>query len=80
MDNQHSTTRTRRRRNTVRKLPDTTVPSPCIGLCWLNDDTQLCDGCFRSGEEIRDWMIMDKTEKLTVLELVKQRQIDATDI
>ncbi|CAA6826276.1 MAG: Unknown protein [uncultured Thiotrichaceae bacterium] len=80
MDNQHNTTRARRRRNTARKLPDTTVPSPCIGLCWLNDATQLCDGCFRNVDEIRDWMIMDKNEKLTVLASIEKRRIDATDI
>lgn len=80
MDNQHTPPRTRRRKNIVRKQFDTTIPSPCIGVCWLNDKTQLCDGCFRNVDELRDWMIMDKAEKLDVLARIEQRQIDATDI
>ena len=64
-----------RRKNIVRKQLDTTVPSPCIGVCWLNDDTQLCEGCLRSADEIRDWMIMDKAEKLALLEQLEQRRL-----
>ncbi|MFK7899759.1 MAG: tryptophan synthase subunit alpha, partial [Cyclobacteriaceae bacterium] len=59
---------------------DTTVPSPCIGLCWLNDETQLCDGCFRNIDEIRDWMIMDKTEKLSILKVLEESGVDMVEI
>ncbi|MEZ5534338.1 MAG: DUF1289 domain-containing protein [Thiolinea sp.] len=64
-----------RRKNIVRKLPDTSVPSPCIGVCWLDDKTRLCEGCLRSADEIRDWMIMDKAEKLALLQELEQRRI-----
>lgn len=62
-----------RRRTTARKPLDTSVPSPCIGVCWLNETTGLCEGCLRSGEEIRDWMIMAKDEKLTLLAALEGR-------
>ncbi|MDZ4099986.1 MAG: DUF1289 domain-containing protein, partial [Methylophilaceae bacterium] len=35
-------------------LPEPIV-SPCIGVCAMNEQTNLCEGCFRSIEEIRDW-------------------------
>jgi len=30
------------------------VTSPCISLCALNE-RGLCDGCYRTGEEISHW-------------------------
>lgn len=62
-----------RRRHTARRLLDNTVPSPCIGVCWLNEHTGLCEGCLRSGDEIRDWMIMTREQKLQLLEVLEQR-------
>lgn len=62
-----------RRRNSPRTLLDNTVPSPCIGVCWLSDVTGLCEGCLRSAEEIRDWMIMTREQKLHLLDLLEQR-------
>lgn len=30
-------------------------PSPCIGICRIDDATGLCAGCARTGEEIAIW-------------------------
>ncbi|MFZ1388247.1 MAG: DUF1289 domain-containing protein [Thiolinea sp.] len=62
-----------RRRTTSPVLLDRTVPSPCIGVCWLNDQSGLCEGCLRTGDEIRDWMIMSREQKLQLLQLLEQR-------
>ena len=69
-----------RRRSGQRKIPDTTVPSPCLSICMMDDDSALCDGCFRTLDEIRDWMIMDRGEKLAVLAQLEQRRDNAIDI
>ena len=66
-------TKPNRRRTTPRVLLDKTVPSPCIGVCWLNDQSGLCEGCLRSGDEIRDWMIMSREQKLQLLQVLEQR-------
>ncbi|MFZ1568200.1 MAG: DUF1289 domain-containing protein [Thiolinea sp.] len=66
-------TKRNRRRNTSRVLVDNTVPSPCIGVCWLNDQSGLCEGCLRTGDEIRDWMIMTGEQKLQLLQVLEQR-------
>lgn len=63
----------KRRRHSARVILDNTVPSPCIGVCWLNDETGLCEGCLRSGNEIRDWMIMTREQKLQLLAVLEQR-------
>ncbi len=31
------------------------VQSPCIGVCAIDDATDLCQGCFRTLDEIQDW-------------------------
>ncbi len=64
--------RTRRRRR--RAVPDTTVPSPCVAVCEY-DGEGLCKGCLRNADEIRDWMIMSREQKLAVLELLEQRRL-----
>ncbi len=57
----------RRRRRARRALPDTSVPSPCISVCQLDDASDLCIGCFRHVDEIRDWPILSAAEKQAVL-------------
>ncbi|MBK1695917.1 DUF1289 domain-containing protein [Rhodovibrio salinarum] len=54
---------------------DTTVASPCIAVCQLGPD-DLCVGCLRSIDEIRDWPIMTADEKRTVLDRIDARKTD----
>lgn len=63
----------RRRRGRARRL-DGTVPSPCIAVCRLDDETGCCIGCYRSTDEIRDWMIMTADEKREVLARIEMRR------
>ena len=42
------------------------VASPCNSICTLNDE-DICIGCYRSAEEIRNWSVMDDDQKLDVL-------------
>lgn len=64
-----------RRRRGEKPVIDRTVPSPCVGLCTLNSKTELCDGCYRNMDEIREWIIMPREEKLEALELIKLRKV-----
>lgn len=42
------------------------VPSPCTGICKLDDATGWCLGCGRTGDEIADW----RSRTATARELV----------
>ena len=55
------------------------VPSPCVGLCEL-DDQDLCVACRRSGMEIADWGGYSNEEKRAVWALIKRREAGETDI
>ena len=39
-----------------------TVESPCVGVCQYNDE-EVCQGCFRTSQEITDWFDMSNAEK-----------------
>ncbi|WP_026261573.1 DUF1289 domain-containing protein [Kiloniella laminariae] len=53
---------------------DSTIPSPCTSVCQMDDLTQLCIGCQRNIDEIRDWVIMTGEEKKSLLNIIEQRR------
>jgi predicted Fe-S protein YdhL (DUF1289 family) len=69
--------RTNTRRSTKRKKKrpeiDHSVPSPCVKVCQFGG-TEFCDGCFRNIDEIREWMIMSREQKLWVLDKIFERK------
>jgi predicted Fe-S protein YdhL (DUF1289 family) len=52
----------------------TEVKSPCIGVCVMDDLTNLCQGCYRSLEEIQQWWDLDNEQKKIVVEAASQRE------
>ena len=65
----------RERRSTGRspRTFDNSVASPCVQICELDDD-DICMGCLRSADEIRDWMIMSRQQKLVTMGNVAVRK------
>ena len=47
--------------------PSSDPPSPCIGVCVINPQTQLCEGCFRTLDEIAAWWDYTPEQKRVVL-------------
>ena len=66
--------RERRRAERLRQLAEG-PPSPCIAVCRINATTRLCDGCFRTIDEIRDWIIMPPAERQKLLVELRQRRM-----
>jgi predicted Fe-S protein YdhL (DUF1289 family) len=50
------------------------IVSPCIGVCTLEADTGLCAGCLRTAEEIAMWRDTDNTQRLAILQRLKERR------
>jgi predicted Fe-S protein YdhL (DUF1289 family) len=50
--------------------------SPCISICSL-DQNDVCEGCFRKGNEIVDWFTADDDRKREILEASTKRRKDA---
>jgi predicted Fe-S protein YdhL (DUF1289 family) len=49
------------------------VPSPCISVCRMSTATPLCEGCFRTIDEIRLWSQSDDAAKRAMWSLIEQR-------
>ena len=63
----------RRRRKRTRPVIDNSVPSPCVAICEY-DGEGYCKGCARDADEIRDWMIMTREQKLALLDVLAERR------
>jgi len=66
----------RRRRPRPQRVFDTSVPSPCIAVCQVDPRDDLCIGCRRHIDEIRDWPIMTAEQKRAVLAALSGRSRD----
>jgi predicted Fe-S protein YdhL (DUF1289 family) len=62
------------RRLERRRLLTSGPPSPCISICRLDDATGWCEGCWRTIDEIRDWIILTPDERRAVLTRVAERR------
>jgi uncharacterized protein len=46
--------------------------SPCVSICVL-DEQDICQGCYRSAEEITDWFMASADDKRAMLARAKER-------
>lgn len=47
--------------------------SPCINVCTLDNTNGLCQGCFRSLDEISFWSRASNDQRLKILDAVARR-------
>jgi predicted Fe-S protein YdhL (DUF1289 family) len=52
------------------------VPSPCIGVCFIEPDSGLCRGCQRTLNEIANWLEMSADEKRATLRELSLRRAE----
>ena len=48
--------------------------SPCINVCSINDGNGLCQGCFRTLDEIAFWSHATNDERLMIIVAIAQRR------
>jgi uncharacterized protein len=48
-------------------------PSPCTGICRIEQTTGRCEGCMRTLKEIADWPMLRASEKRAVLDDLPSR-------
>jgi prolyl-tRNA editing enzyme YbaK/EbsC (Cys-tRNA(Pro) deacylase)/predicted Fe-S protein YdhL (DUF1289 family) len=53
------------------------VASPCNGVCRLNAATGLCEGCFRTLDEIAAWPRMEERDKRALWRQLDKRKASA---
>ena len=51
------------------------IESPCINICELDPNTDLCLGCKRTKEEITKWVHYNNKEKVKIIKKAQKREI-----
>ena len=51
------------------------IISPCIGVCKLDIDSNICAGCLRTADEIANWPQLDNEKAIQIMEQIKDRYI-----
>lgn len=54
------------------------VPSPCAAVCRMNENSGLCEGCWRTLAEIARWAHADAQEKREILARIDERRLGQT--
>lgn len=49
-----------------------TIESPCISICTLGDSGH-CLGCFRTAQEIGDWISYSDQQRQAIIEQLPKR-------
>lgn len=65
--------RERRRAERLRRLAAGPT-SPCISICQIDESSGYCIGCYRTIDEIRDWIILLPEERHAVLARLAMRR------
>jgi predicted Fe-S protein YdhL (DUF1289 family) len=47
--------------------------TPCINVCKIAPDTQVCIGCFRTLQEIAEWSRLTDTERYDIINRLKEK-------
>jgi predicted Fe-S protein YdhL (DUF1289 family) len=50
-----------------------TIPSPCILVCSIEQNSGHCFGCGRTRDEIADWMSMSGEKRLQLMRELPER-------
>jgi predicted Fe-S protein YdhL (DUF1289 family) len=53
--------------------PQPNVPSPCLSVCVMDPQTEVCAGCWRTLEEIGVWSRISDEAKRQVWQRIQQR-------
>ncbi|MEM8220530.1 DUF1289 domain-containing protein, partial [Morganella morganii] len=53
------------------------IPSPCVGICQLNEKG-YCRGCYRSRDERFQWLSLSNAQKENVIRLRHNLRIART--
>ena len=70
-----ATTEDKKKYKVTNKQVDKTVDSPCIKVCTYDDEEEFCIGCYRTKQELQDWLIMTREQKLETLKKLEERQL-----
>ena len=51
------------------------IKSPCINVCTIDKQSNLCFGCARTMAEIREWPRMTEAERDAIMAQIDERML-----
>jgi predicted Fe-S protein YdhL (DUF1289 family) len=54
-------------------IPTMAIPSPCTGICKMDDASGVCLGCGRTGDEIAEWSLASDERRSAIWALLPRR-------
>lgn len=54
----------------------TPIESPCVAVCQIDTESDVCRGCFRTLTEIANWGRMSPDERRAIMQRLPQRHND----
>ena len=70
-----ATTEDKKKYKLTHKQVDKAIDSPCIKVCTYDEEEEYCIGCYRTKQELQDWLIMTRAQKLKTLKKIEERQL-----
>lgn len=55
-------------------MTERSVPSPCTGVCRIDESSGWCAGCARTIDEIAAWGSLDDSARLAVWGRLRERR------
>lgn len=49
------------------------METPCVNICLLDDNSGLCVGCGRTGDEIARWVDMTPDQRRAIMNRLPER-------
>jgi len=56
------------------------MSSPCIDICEINSSNNRCKGCWRTVEQIEQWIEYTEEEQLRIMKELEIAQWELGDI
>lgn len=57
------------------EAPPAPIATPCVKVCFVDGETNLCLGCYRSLPEIARWSRYSDDERTAIIAELPQRRI-----
>ena len=51
------------------------VDSPCVNICIIHPQANICTGCFRTIDEISSWSKMSNSERKGIIKELPNRSL-----
>ena len=58
----------------ARSNPADEIPSPCVSVCAVDPAGGYCLGCYRTLDEIAEWINYDSAERLAIWDAIAARR------